>query len=507
MSVGIQIIALIILLMLSAYFSATETAFSSINRIRLKSQADNGDNKARRILALADRYDELLMAILVGNNLVNIAAASLATLMFTQQFGEASVTISTIVMTILVLVFGEVTPKSLAKENPERFARFSEPYMSVLVKVLIPVSRAFSLIKKAAGKLMPHSGAEESAITEDELMTYVDEAEDDGGIDEHEGALIRSAIEFHDRDVEEILTPRVDITAIEDDATVEEIARVYEETGYSRLPVYHGTIDNIVGVLHERDFYSSQIKGEFNLADETGAVLYVQGGLKISALMRRLQLEKLHMAIVLDEFGGTLGLVTLEDVIEELVGEIWDEHDEVIEFFMPQSDGSTLVNAGANLADMFEHFDFGKIPESVDAVTASGWAIEQLGYIPQVGKSFDYSGYHVEITKADKRHVLELRFAPIAEPVQESERIQYDEPAQEPDSAQEPKAVQSHECAQESESVQAPEHTQEAEPLHESECVEQSDEDGACTDECAAVDLPRDEDERDDEHDHLPIAN
>ncbi len=421
MSAGLQIIVLVVLLMMSAYFSATETAFSSINRIRLKSQAENGDDKARRILALADRYDELLMALLVGNNIVNIASASLATLMCTQYFGEASVTISTVVMTILVLVFGEVTPKSLAKENPESFARFSAPIMSVLVKILLPVSRAFIMLKSGASKLMPHSNANENAITEDELMTYVDEAEDDGGIDEHESALIRSAIEFHDRDVEEILTPRVDISAIEDTATVEEIAHTYEETGYSRLPVYHGSIDNVIGVLHERDFYSSQLKGEFKLSDEIGSVLYVQGGLKISALMRRLQLEKLHMAIVLDEFGGTLGLVTLEDVIEELVGEIWDEHDEVIEFFTPQPDGSTIVNAGANLDDMFEHFNWGKLPDDIDAVTASGWAIEILGYIPQVGNSFDYSGYHVEVTKADKRHVLELRLTPIVQSAEEPE--------------------------------------------------------------------------------------
>lgn len=416
MNVGLMIVVIVLLIVMSGFFSATETAFSSLNRIRIKSQADAGDKRAKLIMSLADRYDELLSSILVGNNIVNISCTSVATVLFTYCIGEgAGPTVSTVVMTLLVLTFGEITPKSMAKEQPERFAAFSAPIMSVLMKVLLPISKLFMLIKSGLSKLMPHSNAQERAITEDELITYVDEAEDDGGIDEHESALIRSAIEFHDRDVEEILTPRVDISALEDTATVEEIARIYDETGYSRLPVYHDSIDNIVGVLHERDFYSHLAKGDFDLNRELGRVLYVQGGLKISALMRRLQLEKLHMAIVLDEFGGTLGLVTLEDVIEELVGEIWDEHDEVIEFFMPQEDGSTLVNAGANLDDLFDHFDWGKVPDETDSVTAGGWAMEQLGCIPQAGSAFDFETSHITVTKADKRHVLELKVEPKVE--------------------------------------------------------------------------------------------
>lgn len=409
MNVGLMITAIVILIVMSAYFSATETAFSSLNRIRIKSQADAGDKKSQLIISLSDRYDELLSSILVGNNIVNISCTSIATVLFTRIIGNAGATVSTIVMTILVLTFGEITPKSLAKENPERFAAFSAPIMAVLMKILLPISKLFMLIKSGISKLFPHRESQERAITEDELMTYVDEAEDDGGIDEHESALIRNAIEFHDRDVSEILTPRVDISAIQDTATSEEIARIYDETGYSRLPVYQDSIDNIIGVLHERDFYSSQVKGDFELSRELGRVLYVQGGLKISALMRRLQLEKLHMAIVLDEFGGTLGLVTLEDVIEELVGEIWDEHDEVIEFFLPQEDGSTLVNASANLEDLFEHFEWGDVPEDTDSVTAGGWAIEQLGFIPQDGSAFTFDSSRITVTKADKRHVLELK--------------------------------------------------------------------------------------------------
>ena len=237
MNVGLMITAIVILIVMSAYFSATETAFSSLNRIRVKSQADAGDKKSQLIISLADRYDELLSSILVGNNIVNISCTSIATVLFTYFIGNGGATVSTVVMTILVLTFGEITPKSLAKENPERFAAFSAPIMAVLMKILLPISKLFMLIKSGISKLFPHRDGQERAITEDELMTYVDEAEDDGGIDEHESALIRNAIEFHDRDVSEILTPRVDISAIEDTATPEEIARIYDETGYSRLPV------------------------------------------------------------------------------------------------------------------------------------------------------------------------------------------------------------------------------------------------------------------------------
>lgn len=422
MGTVLQILVLILLIAMSSYFSASETAFMSVNRARLKTLSDDGDKKSSRILRLIDSFDDLLMAILVGNNIVNIASTAIATVLFTRLIGDMGATVSTVVMTVLVLIFGEVLPKSFAKEMPEKIAGFSAPFMSALTRLLQPVSRAFGKLKEFLHSRFPANADAEPSITEDELMTYVDEAEDDGGIDEHESALIRSAIEFHDRDVEEILTPRVEIYAIEDTATVDEIAAIYDETNYSRLPVYHKSIDNIIGVLHERDFYSKRLKGEFDLQKDLGSVVYVQGGLKISSLMRRLQLEKLHMAVVLDEFGGTLGIVTLEDVIEELVGEIWDEHDEVVEFFHKQGDGSTTVDAGANLNDMFEYFGWGEVPDTVDAVTASGWAIEKFGYIPKVGDALDDNGYHVVVTRADKRHILELKFEPAAAESNEDEQ-------------------------------------------------------------------------------------
>ena len=412
MNVGLMIVVIVLLIVMSGFFSATETAFSSLNRIRVKSQADAGDKRSKLIMSLADNYDGLLSSILVGNNIVNISCTSVATVLFTYCVGEgAGPTVSTIVMTVLVLIFGEITPKSMAKEQPERFAAFSAPIMSVLMKVLLPISKLFMLIKSGLSRLMPHSNAQERAITEDELMTYVDEAEDDGGIDEHESALIRSAIEFHDRDVEEILTPRVDISALEDTATVEEIARIYDETGYSRLPVYHDSIDNIVGVLHERDFYSHLAKGDFDLNRELGRVLYVQGGLKISALMRRLQLEKLHMAIVLDEFGGTLGLVTLEDVIEELVGEIWDESDEIT--WTCRSAGAGVFEATGDCAcmDLFDAMGFDDYDkDDFRHKNVGAWALEHFDRMPQKGEGFGaFDGaMRVKIDQLDHARIKKL---------------------------------------------------------------------------------------------------
>ena len=415
MGTVLQITVLLLLIAFSAYFSASETAFMSVNRARLSARAEDGDRRAARVLRLIDKFDRLLMTLLVGNNIVNITSTTIATLLFTRLMGDSGATVSTVVMTLLVLIFGEIMPKSLAKEQPEKLATASAPFMSLLSRLLAPITAVFGKLNDSLHALIPQEETPDAAITEDELMSYVDEAEGDGGIDSRESELIRSAIEFHDRNVEDILTPRVDIYAIEDTATVDEIAAVYEETNYSRLPVYHKTIDNITGVLHERDFYSRRLKGDFDLQRDTGAVIYVQGGLKISELMRQLQLEKLHMAVVLDEFGGTLGIVTLEDVIEELVGEIWDEHDEVIEFFHTQPDGSTLVDAGANLQDLYDHFDFGDVPDEVDAVTASGWAIERFGYIPAPDDSFEFDGYKVTVTEADKRHIIALRFEKLGE--------------------------------------------------------------------------------------------
>ena len=403
-SIG-MIAAMVVMVICSAYFSATETAFTSLNRIRLKSKADAGNRRAARALELVDKYDNLLSTILVGNNIVNLTASSLSTLFFTVGLKlQNGAVIATAVITVVVLIFGEVSPKSMAKEAPEQFAMFSAPMMRVLMVVLTPVNILFSLLKKLLSKVV-HK-ADDGGITEEELVTMVDQAESEGGLDQHESKLIRAAIEFHDLEVEEILTPRVDMVAVEDTDTMEQIAHAFAESGYSRLPVYHEDIDDIIGVIHEKDFHAARYRGLTDVKTFLGPVLYTTGNTKISELLRILQDEKAHMVIVVDEYGGTEGLVTLEDIVEELVGEIWDEHDEVIEEFKKQADGSYLISCSADLTDLFDLF---KIKGECDANTISGWVMEQIGRIPEEGDHFTAEGLDVTVTKVDHRRVLEIR--------------------------------------------------------------------------------------------------
>ena len=410
-----MVVILVILVILSAYFSATETAFTSLNRIRLKSKADAGNRRAALALKLVDQYDKLLSTILVGNNIVNLSASSLATVFFTEGLRlQNGAVISTAVITIVVLVFGEVSPKSLAKEYPESFAMFSAPIMRILMTILTPVNFLFSLLKKLLSKVFHKEG--DSGITEEELVTMVDQAESEGGLDQHESKLIRSAIEFNDMEVDEILTPRVDIVAVEDTDSMDEIAQAFAESGYSRLPVYHEDIDDIIGVIHEKDFHAARYRGQTDVKAITGPMLYTTGNTKISELLRILQREKAHMVIVVDEYGGTEGLVTLEDIVEELVGEIWDEHDEVIEEFKKQEDGSYLISCSADLTDLFDLFS---IKGECDANTISGWVMEQIGRIPEEGDRFQSDGLDVTVTKVDHRRVLEIRVEVLPEPDEE----------------------------------------------------------------------------------------
>ena len=410
-----MIVILIVLVILSAYFSATETAFTSLNRIRLKSKADVGNRRAALALRLVDQYDNLLSPILVGNNIVNLSASSLATVFFTEGLRlQNGAVISTAVITIVVLIFGEVSPKSLAKEYPESFAMFSAPIMRILMVILTPVNFLFSLLKKLLSMVFHKEG--DSGITEEELVTMVDQAEIEGGLDQHESKLIRSAIEFNDMEVDEILTPRVDIVAVEDTDSMDDIAQAFAESGYSRLPVYHEDIDDIIGVIHEKDFHAARYRGQTDVKAITGPMLYTTGNTKISELLRILQREKAHMVIVVDEYGGTEGLVTLEDIVEELVGEIWDEHDEVIEEFKKQEDGSYLISCSADLTDLFDLFS---IKGECDANTISGWVMEQIGRIPEEGDHFTSDGLDVTVTKVDHRRVLEIRVEVLPQPEDE----------------------------------------------------------------------------------------
>ncbi len=410
------VVVLVVLIALSALFSATETAYSSMNRIRLMSRADEGDRKAKEVLEAAQDFDKLLSTILIGNNIVNISASSIGTVLFSRFWNELGPTISTVVLTLVVLVFGEISPKSIAKENPERFAIALLPALKFFMAILTPLTFLFSLWKILLRKVF-HLG-NQTGITEEELITMVEQAETEGGLDEDESDLIRAAIEFNDLEVSEILVPRVDITAVEDTTSIEEMSALFAESGYSRIPVYHETIDNIIGVIHEKDLHAAIYRGDATLDSVISQVLFVSATTKISDLLRILQKQKCHMVIVVDEYGGTDGLATLEDILEELVGEIWDEHDEVIEEFKKQEDGSYLISCTANLEDLFERFDLAE--GDFDCTTVSGWVITEVGRLPEVGDRFVYQNLDVTVTKVENRRVLEIRVVVL--PSEDSEK-------------------------------------------------------------------------------------
>ena len=413
------IIALVFLVACSAFFSASETAFSSLNQIRLKSRAEDGDASAARVLAMAEKYDKLLSTILIGNNIVNIAAASIGTILFTRALGaERGATMSTIVLTIVVLIFGEVTPKSLAKEMPETVATAVSPMLNLLMVLFTPLTWLFSQWKRLLGHFV-HS-TEEDTITEGELMTMVSEAENDGELTDRESELIRSAIEFDDVEVEEILTPRVDVVAVEDNTSLDEVAQTFAESGYSRLPVYHDTIDNIIGVVHEKDFYLARLKKETSLEELVKPTLYTTGSTQISQLLRTLREQHHHLAVVVDEYGGTEGIITLEDILEELVGEIWDEHDEATEDFHKQSDGSWIVLGSASVDDLFETLGLPE-DEDIDSNTVNGLVQEKTCHLPKVGDRFTLGSYDGVVTRTAKRRVTEVRLTPAEKPEPEKD--------------------------------------------------------------------------------------
>ncbi len=405
------IIAMAVLLLFSAYFSATETAFSSLNRTRIKMISENKEHKdyrrARLVMKLSDKYDKLLSAILIGNNIVNIALSSICTMYFINLMtGNQSIatTVSTVVTTVVVLIFGEITPKTLAKDAPEKFAMFSAPIISVLMVVITPFSAFFGGIKFLMSKIFKVD--DDRKMTQDELLTIVDEAEQDGGIDEEESKLLRSAIEFTDREALDILTPRTALTAVSVELSNDEIEKVFRTTGYSRLPVYSESIDNIIGIIHHKDFYTS-IKGtDKSVTDMMKKPVLIPMTLKISDILSLLQKQKSHVAVVLDEYGGTMGIVTMEDILEELVGEIWDEHDEIVEDFVKISGDTYSILCGADLEKMFRLFEISD--DETDAATVGGWVLEKFGCFPKEGDSFEFENVVVTVQKSGDQRVNEV---------------------------------------------------------------------------------------------------
>lgn len=400
-SIG-QILFIAMLVLMSAYFSASETAFFSMNKIRMKNMASNGNKRAELVLKLAENYDKLLSTILIGNNIVNIASSSIATVLFVKWLGNTGVSVSTAAMTILVLVFGEITPKSLAKNMPERFALFSAPILRVINIILSPLNFIFAMWQKLVYKVI--KPPEDKGVTEEELLTMVEEAQNDGEIDPHESELIRNAIEFNDIEVMDIHTNRVDVVAVDVNTDKDEIERIFRKHGYSRLPVYKNSIDNIIGILNQKDFNNAS-KNDFKIEKIMNMPVFVVPTMKISQLLTLLQKKKSHMAVIIDEYGGTVGIVTLEDILEELVGEIWDEHDEVIENIKKVGDNKYKVLCSSDLDNMFETFN---VENEFDIATVGGWVIQTFERIPEIGESFDYKNLHITVSKRDDRHIIEI---------------------------------------------------------------------------------------------------
>lgn len=401
---------LIILLILSGFFSASETAFTSFNRARMKSLAQNGSKKAELVLKLGDNFDKVLSTLLIGNNIVNIVATTISTILFSRIITnpELAPTVSTVFMTVAVLIFGEITPKTLAKQAPETFSMFAASFINALNIFLTPLSFIFLKWQKTVTRIFNLGGKEK--ITEDELLNIVDEAQQVGGIGSEDSELIKNAIEFNDISVNEVLTPRVDVIAIDVEWDKEKIDEVFDESGFSRLPVYKDTIDNIIGVLTHRDFISEYKNEIFRIENAIKPVKFIFSTMKISKLLRLLQNTKSHLVVVSDEYGGTEGIITLEDIIEALVGEIWDEYDDVSnEDFEKISDNVYKISASAPLEDMFEFFDIDfDEEENHDINTVGGFVTAQLEKIPDIGDSFSYKHLKFTVTSTDSARVLSV---------------------------------------------------------------------------------------------------
>ena len=400
-----KIILIAIMVILSAYFSATETAFSSLNKTRLKAMAEKGNKRAQKALSLAENYDKLISTILVGNNIVNIACASVSTMLFVDIINEQSgPAVSTLVTTIIVLIFGEITPKSIAKDIPERFAMFSTPFISVLNFILTPVNYLFSQWKKLASKIIKDD--EDSKMSSEELLMIVDEVTEEGSLDDDEGDLIKNAIEFTEQEARDILTHRVDLEAVSIDEDKTEIAKLFTKTKLSRLLVYEEDIDNIIGVIHLKDFFTEKGITRKSVKTIMAKPVFVQEYEKINDLLKRLQKNKTHMAVVIDEYGGTLGIVTMEDILEELVGEIWDEYDVVEEDFVEIGENVYDVDGSASFDDFCDFFD---IEQESDNVSVGGFVTERLGKLPEVGDEVTFGNLKLEVTEVDSHRAENIK--------------------------------------------------------------------------------------------------
>lgn len=409
MSTPLLIVIIAILLGMSAMFSASETAISSVNKIRLKHAAAQGSKKAARAIEITNRFDKALTAILIGNNVVNILSSSLATVVFTDLLGSSAVGVSTAVMTILVLIFGEITPKSFAKSHSEKCALFFAGPLSFLITLLTPVVWLFQKLAD-----LTKSDQEEPSVTEDELKYIIDEIEEQGVLEEQEGDLVRSALEFDEITVSEILIPRVNIIGVERSTPVEEIKRVFFREMYSRLPVYDKTIDTITGIITSKDFFKMLDRGETDIGTIMQDVLYISERKNISETLREMQKAKTHLAVVLDQYGGTDGIVTLEDIIEELVGEIYDENDEVVSNFNKINEDTYDISGELSVSDLLERLSLPEDLITSESVTVGGWMMELLGHIPAEGETVIHGMFRLTATNVQEKKLERIRLSLIS---------------------------------------------------------------------------------------------
>lgn len=401
---------LLLLVIMSAFFSASETAFSCCNRIRLKGYANDGNKRAGKALTIAEKFDKTLATILIGNNIVNIAAASLGTIVFTRLLNDGALgaVVSTIVMTIIVLIFGELLPKTVAKKNAEKIAMAFSGALSVLIVILVPISAVFMGINKLFDKLLP-SNSEEPSVTEEELMAMIDEIEDEGVLEEAESDLVKSALEFDEITVSDILIPRVDVVAVEIGDSIEQIRDLFISEGYSRLPVYDKSIDNIVGVINEKDFFKLYVKNGKTIKSIIRQTVYVHSLQKISEAFTVMQKSKNHLAVVTDEYGGTEGIITLEDILEELVGEIWDESDEIQFPLIKVRDNVYDVSGELSTHDMLEMLELPTDMIESTYSTVGGWVMELLDRIPNQGDKVADGIFSVTVLKTFEQRIIKIR--------------------------------------------------------------------------------------------------
>ena len=390
-------------LLLSAYFSATETAFSSANTTRLRTLAEKGSRNAALSLKLLGQYDRLLSTILIGNNIVNIATASIGTVLFVRHYGDAGATISTVVVTVVVLIFGEISPKSIAKDCAEEWAMTAAPFLRCLIWLLMPLNALFSLWKKLLAKVF-HLDAD-SKMSPEELLMLVNEVQQDGSIDKDEGDLLKNAIGFSEQEAQDILIHRVDLAALPVTASKEEVADLFTQTKYSRLLIYREDIDHIIGTVHQKDFYVGCGVTDKPLGEILSPALFVLENEPISLLLKKLQSAKTQVAVVVDEYGGTCGIVTMEDILEELVGEIWDEHDEEEVFLRKLGPDAYAVDAAMDFDDFAAYFH---LKTDSEMVSVSGWVMEQFGRVPEAGDSFTFDGLRVEVTRVENHRIEEI---------------------------------------------------------------------------------------------------